>query len=186
MSSLKSRRLLLVALVITGCGGGGSDPAPGADAGNETADAAPADLPAASAPDLARADAGAEAPPAAADAAIADAPALDQASGDVAADLAAIAADAGDAPAAETGPDARPDSTAPDATPVDPICATADSRGFFGSCSACVRQDDCDGISVGGRTRYACGCSTAACPCGFRCGCADIAPGVRVCNVCVR
>ena len=87
----------------------------------------------------------------------------------------------------EAGTDAGGADVAAEAGPPgNPLCSTADSRGFFGSCSVCARPDDCDQITVGGRTRSACGCSTVACPCGLRCGCSDIAPGVRVCNICVR
>lgn len=64
----------------------------------------------------------------------------------------------------------------------DPACAAADSNGFFSDCSACLDPSDCD--SVNGR--QACGCSSAACPCGFSCGSFAIAPGISIGGICTR
>jgi len=70
---------------------------------------------------------------------------------------------------------------------VDPRCSGADSTGFFASCSSCLKPGDCDSISVGGLIRRACACSTRSdCPCGFDCGCHEVAPRVRMCGICVR
>ncbi|MDH5672637.1 MAG: hypothetical protein OEZ06_10840 [Myxococcales bacterium] len=66
----------------------------------------------------------------------------------------------------------------------DPSCDAVDSDGFFSDCSTCA-SGDCDTISVGSRTRYACGCS-GGCPCGLGCGSYDIAPGISVGNICRR
>jgi hypothetical protein len=70
---------------------------------------------------------------------------------------------------------------------VDPVCASADSAGFFASCTACLDSGNCDSVTVGSRTRRACGCQAASdCPCGFTCGCYEIAPSIQVCSVCTR
>jgi hypothetical protein len=84
-------------------------------------------------------------------------------------------------PAADAG-DAAADG--PPASSADPVCASADSNGFFSSCAACPDRN-CNTISAQGRTRYACGCG-GGCPCGLRCGSYQIAPNVRISNVCVR
>jgi hypothetical protein len=44
---------------------------------------------------------------------------------------------------------------------------------------------DCDTIDNGSSTRNACGCSNG-CPCGLTCGCFELAPGLNVCDLCVR
>jgi hypothetical protein len=181
----------VAALVLAACGeDGASPPAGSGDAGASVHDAATMGT-----ADAAASEARLEV-------------SLDQSSGDLKSDgpldeaLTAMDSAGGtgatDAPATDAGAlaDARtieggaevgaPDAGADAGPPAHPLCSTADSRGFFGSCSVCVRPDDCDQITVGGRTRSACGCSNVACPCGLRCGCSDIAPGVRVCNICVR
>jgi hypothetical protein len=72
-----------------------------------------------------------------------------------------------------------------EAPPADPLCATVDTKGLFGSCAAC--PSDCDTVDVSGRRRYACGCTgTSTCPCGLHCGSLQIAPGVGISGVCVR
>lgn len=69
----------------------------------------------------------------------------------------------------------------------NPVCAGADSHGFFNSCSACTDPSNCDTIDVSGSSRNACGCNGASdCPCGLRCGCYEIAPNVNTCGICVR
>lgn len=71
--------------------------------------------------------------------------------------------------------------------PQDPACAAADGDGFFPDCTACVDPTNCDGIDTGGGVRQTCGCSGSSdCPCGLRCDCYTIAPGVRTCGICVR
>lgn len=179
-------RAAVAVILLVACGGGGSTTdAAGRDQG--LADQPSADL--GGAPDLA-APAGdgpsiADGPTA--DLAVDTAPQMDVPS-DVAYDTVTRAGDAAadvvDAVSREGGPSTS-DMGAPDSTPANPVCSTADSRGFFASCAACPNRSDCDGISTGGGTRYACGCS-GGCPCGLRCGCHDIAPNVRVCNICVR
>ena len=70
---------------------------------------------------------------------------------------------------------------------VDPACSSADSAGFFASCSSCRDPGNCDSITVGSRTRQACGCEVDSdCPCGFRCACYAIAPSIEVCSICTR
>ena len=70
---------------------------------------------------------------------------------------------------------------------VDPLCSSADSAGFFASCTACLDPSNCDSVTVGSRTRRACGCAADTdCPCGFTCGCYEIAPSIQVCSVCTR
>jgi hypothetical protein len=69
----------------------------------------------------------------------------------------------------------------------DPACVGVDQNGFFPGCTACRDRSNCDTISVNGRARSACGCSGAGdCPCGLRCDCYLLAPGVRTCGICVR
>ena len=70
---------------------------------------------------------------------------------------------------------------------VDPACSSADSAGFFASCSSCRDPGNCDSITVGSRSRQACGCEVDSdCPCGFRCGCYAIASSIEVCSICTR
>jgi hypothetical protein len=178
-------KIICVALALAGCGGGRSATPPGPVDALSSPDQATTveqlDAPVDRVPDAAAdssggtSDAPLNAVDSAADAAGsgADLPADDAGSGDVRDADGGTKAGGADGPM-EAGP------------PVDPLCSAADSRGFFGSCAACLKPDDCDQITVGGRTRSACSCSSAACPCGLHCGCTDIAPGVRVCNVCVR
>jgi hypothetical protein len=72
-------------------------------------------------------------------------------------------------------------STGGNAT-MDPACAEADSNGFFSDCTVCIDQANCDDING----RRACGCSGGSgCPCGFKCGSAQIAPNVFVAELCV-
>jgi hypothetical protein len=66
-----------------------------------------------------------------------------------------------------------------------PECASMDGDGFFSSCGPCPTSD-CDTISVNGSTRYACGCSEAACPCGLSCGSHDIGGGITIGGLCVK
>jgi len=69
----------------------------------------------------------------------------------------------------------------------DPACSIADSDGFFSSCSSCRDPGNCDSLTVGGRTRQACGCSNDSdCPCGFACGCYAIAASIQACGICTR
>ena len=70
---------------------------------------------------------------------------------------------------------------------VDPVCASADSTGFFAACTSCVDPSNCDSVTVSGRTRQACGCEADTdCPCGLTCGCSTIAPSVQLCGICRR
>ena len=70
---------------------------------------------------------------------------------------------------------------------VDPACASADSAGFFASCTSCTDPGNCDSITVGSRMRQACGCEDDSdCPCGLRCGCYAIVSSVQVCGICTR
>lgn len=178
---------VVAVLVLANCGGQGNpDPAGTIDAGASAADGstigaldAPTGEPR---PDVALDHASPE-PTTDGPADLAnDPPAIDtsgsRAADSSSGDTAAIDGSASDGGAADAAGEGGP--------PADPLCSTADSRGFFGSCSVCGKPDDCDQITVGGRTRSACGCSTVACPCGLRCGCSDVATGVRICNVCVR
>jgi hypothetical protein len=70
---------------------------------------------------------------------------------------------------------------------VDPACIGADPDGFFTSCTSCVEPGNCETLTVGSRSRQACGCEVDGdCPCGFTCGCYTMAASVRVCGICVR
>jgi hypothetical protein len=97
---------------------------------------------------------------------------------------------ASDPPAAKDGAadviDGQMRDTSPDLL-VDPACAGADSDGFFASCSSCTNPGNCDSVTVGSRTRLACGCEyDSDCPCGLTCGCYAIAASVQVCGICTR
>ncbi len=185
-----------LAVTVPGCGDGTSahDAAAATDASSDppaefsTAETAsqPADAPAVpiqdaattspadtSPPDVARiGEAGAEASPIAVDALRGP----DTASVDA---IAPIDAPAGSPEVAEAG-------RAID-TFVDPVCASADSSGFFAACTSCSDPGNCDSVTVGSRTRKACGCQGSGdCPCGLTCGCSTIAPSVQVCGICTR
>lgn len=65
------------------------------------------------------------------------------------------------------------------------LCELADERGFFDTCPMCPAEQ-CVSFSKQGQARHACFCEEDEdCPCGFACGCYEIAPSVPLCQVCL-